>query len=240
LAAYDFDLEFLQSIAFHIFQFWSVLNTAGDTWWLSQLSLTHLATHELRDFKQTLEPTQRKQLENIIYTISPAEHFDRRRPQQTWNSVVEFIKRHHRRLSSRRFEDVWKFFGIALDQKIESRFLGSLRLIIHAILSNTRHSDYEKNAISLRKEMLGEREVITIQYSSNVSYVDPETLLEIEQRFRIPSLSADGWHFGLFLIGVHARILGGYIEIDPACRREFNYGPFAYLVRVPVPETAHD
>ena len=69
-----------------------------------------------------------------------------------------------------------------------------------------------------------------------MSYLDPDTISEIEQKFRKPALSGDGWHFGLFLIGVHARLLGGDIQINPDCRKDFDNAPFSYMVRIPIPE----
>ena len=239
-AAYELDIEFLQSIAFHISQYWKTLSTVDDAWWLSQLSLTHLATHELRDFKETLDSPQRHALENIIYTISPAEHFNQNH-EQKWTAFLNFVRRQHNRLASPDlFDKIWVIDGIDGDETISNRFLGSLRLIVHSMLSNTRHSEYTKNKIHIEKQVSGVNSVISIKYESRVSFVDPDSLVDLERRFSVPALSADGWHFGLFLIGVHARLLGGDVEIDPGCKVDFNYSPFSYIVRVAVPEAKHD
>ena len=96
-AAYDLYISFLQSISFHIFEYWRVINSSGDAWWLSQLSLTHLATHELRDFKKySLALEKRKQLENIIYTISPSEFYSKNM-KFNWGHFLKFIQRLHKR-----------------------------------------------------------------------------------------------------------------------------------------------
>jgi hypothetical protein len=239
-AAYELDIEFLQSMAFYIAQFWKSASSVDDAWWLSQLSLTHLATHELRDFKDTLDPAHRKALEHIVYTISPAEHYHRG-GETSWSHLMNFIRRLHNKMAPpETFSDIWRFVGFSETEKISARLLGSLRLIAHAVLSNTRHSDYSRNSITLSLSEHGAGRIVTVEYRSNVSYVDPETLEEIEKRFSTPALSSDGWHFGLFLIGVHARVLGGDIEIDPFCRREVDYAPFCYMVRIPIPEVEHD
>lgn len=239
-AAYELDIEFLQSMAFYVSQHWKSVSSVDDAWWLSQLSLTHLATHELRDFKETLDPAHRRALEHIVYTISPAEHFHKG-GETTWASLLNFVRRQHNKIASpETLYDVWKISGFDENEKIGARLLGSLRLIVHAVLSNTRHSDYARNSITITLSRGGAGRIVTVEYRSNVSYVDPETLEEIEKRFSMPALSSDGWHFGLFLIGVHARVLGGDIEIDPSCRKEVDYSPFAYMVRIPIPEAQND
>ena len=239
-AAYELDISFLQSISFHIFEYWRVINSSGDAWWLSQLSLTHLATHELRDFKESLAPEKRKQLENIIYTISPSEFYSKNM-KFNWGHFLKFIQRLHKR-SARHdpeslFDRVWRVDNIDATQPLGSRFLGSLRLILECVVNNAKkHSEYSLNNIEICLSSPGKGRVITIIYRSNINYIDPQTLEEIERRFVTPALSADGWHFGLFLVGVHARLLGGDIEIDPVCKKSFNYGPFAYMVRIPLAE----
>ena len=127
--------------------------------------------------------------------------------------------------------------NIDATQPLGSRFLGSLRLILECVVNNAKkHSEYSLNNIEICLSSPGKGRVITIIYRSNINYIDPQTLEEIERRFVTPALSADGWHFGLFLVGVHARLLGGDIEIDPVCKKSFNYGPFAYMVQIPLAE----
>ena len=240
-AAYELDIEFLRSAAFHVAEFWKTINSAGDTWWLSQLSLTHLATHELRDFKETLDPERQRSLENILYTISPTDQYSESRTL-TWQSFLDFVHSAHNRLApTERFADIWKIHGIHPDRGLSPRFLSSLRLIVLSILSNTKHSDYSHNRIFVRSiSTPSGGAVMEITYDSCVNYIDPDTLREIEERFRVPALSGDGWHFGLFLLGVHARLLGGDIEILPDCKREYDYAPFSYRVRVPLEEIQSD
>jgi hypothetical protein len=239
-AAYELDIGFLERVAFLISQYWSSLTSAGDTWWLSQLSLTHLATHELRDFKETLDLKQKKILEGIISTIAPTEHYSANK-DLSWNHFFKYLRRAHGKLlGSKYFYEIWQVQGIEPSDPISSRFLGSLKLIVQCILNNTRHSDYKQNRISLKRDKVGQKEIVIIEYRSMVNYLDPETIVEVERRFIQPSLSSDGWHFGLFLIGVHARLLGGDVAIDPDCRKEFDNAPFSYIVRFPIPEADND
>lgn len=238
-AAYGPDIEFLQGVAFHLAQFWGSLGRRDDAWWLSQLSLTHLATHELRDFKETLKAPQKQVLENIVSTISTRDYFEEKR--QTWDDFLSFIEKSHSRLlSEERFLEIWSFEGIDADAEIDSRFLGSLRVIVVCILNNTKHSIYVKNRIRLVRERRAEASVVTITYDSKVNYFTLESIQEFERRFSEPTLSADGWHFGLFLIGVHSRLLGGDIEINPDCKKEIGSGPFSYMVRLIEPSPIHD
>lgn len=237
-AAYEMDTQFLQSIAFHIQQFLNAMNTSGDAWWLSQLSLTHMATHELRDFKETLDSKQRKALEGIIHVISPAEHLDLA-GGSNWAVFLNFIRKLHNRrprVAPNEFESIWTIDGIIPTDPIGERYVSSLKLIAQSLMSNTQHSEYTSNKISVVKSAVGGREVVTIDYNSVVSYLAPETLDEIDRRFTEPAMTGNGWHFGLFLIGVHSRLLGGGVEINPACRKEFDCAPFGFRVRIPLPE----
>ncbi len=171
-AAFELDVEFLQRVSFHTFQFWKALTTSGDAWWLSQLSLTHLATHELKDFKNSLNSRQRKELSNIIDTISPAEHFKNSAPVR-WSDFTRFLVRAHNRISRKEtFEKIWSIDGLEAEGRISPRFLGSLRLIIQSMLSNVRHSDYERNNISVKLRKINGNKSLEILYRSNVSFVD--------------------------------------------------------------------
>ncbi|WP_445372104.1 hypothetical protein ACH518_05045 [Methylomonas sp. HW2-6] len=228
-SAFELDIEYVKNISFLVTQYLELLHSSDDNWWLSQLSFTHLATHELKDFTNLLNSTQQERLSKILYFLSPDNIFSYKSDLK-WGTLFQDIESYHRRLTRCSLNQIWTISGIDPDWQISSRLLNSLRLIILSILNNTKHSVYESNRIVLEYCQDDIRlPEYRITYYSKVSYIDPERLLTL---FNEPTVS-DGWHFGLFLIGVHTRLLGGQIEIDPDCMKDVDFSPFTYRIRLP-------
>lgn len=231
-AAFEFDADYVKSISYLVSQYLDILGSGQDSWWLSHLSFTHLATHELKDFKQSLNTTQQERLERIIYTLSPQNLYSTAKGSSL-GEVVELMRQAHLRLASHiPFESIWKYPEASLGIKLSQRFISSLYLILLSILNNTRHSKYETDSISISLiEYSQQPLVLRVDYSSGYAVVDPEELVGM---FDVPNINSDGWHFGLFLIGVHCRLLGGHVEVNPECCRDEDYAKFSFRIDLPV------
>jgi hypothetical protein len=231
-AAFEFDVEYVKGISYLVSQYLDTQGAAQDSWWLSHLSFTHLATHELKDFKLSLNATQQERLERIIYTLSPQSLFSRAR-STTLGDIVEQMKQAHLRQSAHvKFDKVWRMVSLDFSRIVSGRFASSLYLILLSVLNNTRHSKYETDSIELELQTANHQaDILRISYCSGSAVVDPES---IGGMFDVPNINSDGWHFGLFLIGVHSRLLGGHVEVDPDCRKEEDYSKFSFRVNLPI------
>ncbi|MFO1359536.1 hypothetical protein [Plasticicumulans sp.] len=230
-SAFEFDEDYIKKISFLITQYLDLKHTSQDGWWLSQLSFTHLATHELKEFKDRLNTTQQSQLEQIIFTLSPNK-YDDSKEKVNWDMILKTIRKEHAKLTQKiHFEEIWCIENISPQIEISERFAASLKLIILSIINNTKHSIYERNKISLKRcNTPNNKQAIQLTYNSNSSCIDPD---KISSLFNYPNINSDGWHFGLFLIGVHVRLLGGLVEVNPDCMKEEEFSPFSYRVTIP-------
>lgn len=231
-AAFEFDVDYVKSISYLVSQYLDILGSGQDSWWLSHLSFTHLATHELKDFKQSLNTTQQERLERIIYTLSPQNLYSSAKGS-TLGEVIELMRQAHSRMTAQiQFDSVWKYPASAGDIRLPQRFISSLYLILLSVLNNTRHSKYETDVISVTLvEYSRQPLVLRVDYSSGYAVVDPENLVGM---FDVPNINSDGWHFGLFLIGVHCRLLGGHVEVNPECYRDDDYAKFSFRIDLPI------
>ena len=231
-SAFEGDEEYIRTLSFLISQFWSVVHTSTDRYWLSRLSFTHLAMHELEEFRRTLGPKGQKDLSQIVSTLSVADFSDSDR--STLFDAHIFTKKEVKRLCPQADPDeVVMGPSEARRVRLSPAMNASLRLILQSIVSNAqKHSRLESDRIETTMVRRPAKEPVEIQikYASAASYVDPE---EAERFFYRPVQDRESLHFGLFLIGAHARLLGGTIAIDPACLKPTRYGPLRYIVRIP-------
>lgn len=231
-AAFEFDVEFVKSISYLVSQYLDILGSSQDSWWLSHLSFTHLATHELKDFKLSLNTTQQERLERIIYTLSPQNLYSTAKGS-TLSEVIELMRQAHSRMTSQvSFDSIWRCPSDVDGVKLSQRFISSLYLILLSILNNTKHSKYETDSIEISLiESSHQPLALRIDYASGYAVVDPEELIGM---FDVPNINSEGWHFGLFLIGVHCRLLGGHVEVNPECCRDEDYAKFSFRIDLPI------
>ncbi|MDU8927672.1 hypothetical protein RXV86_09775 [Alisedimentitalea sp. MJ-SS2] len=233
-SAFELDDTFIVTMAFLMTQAWAAVHSSADRYWLSQISFTHLATHELADFRRSLEPRHQESLDSIVDTLSTAQ-FGLKEESSTLFEAILFAESRAKELDPSCDPKSILVTTPAASRKVllDAQFAASLRVIFDSIIRNAhKHSHLAKDRVSIdviEAPGAGRGEIL-IEYSSNSSPADPD---DAKFFFYRPLQDSDGLHFGMFLIGAHVRLLGGHVEVHRNCLKSTGYGPLRFLVRLP-------
>jgi hypothetical protein len=136
------------------------------------------------------------------------------------------------------------------DQRIHSVFdghipedfpftdLASIVVIMDSIWENiTKNSKLKENRILLRSaaQPFAKKRVLTIHWIAPTRL--PESINR-DELFLRPLLSDEGPHYGFFLIGVHARLLGGHVEFEDFSAPSRGFAIRAFIPYDPVTDRA--
>ena len=243
------DLEFLKSCGAVLSDLLTRMDSSGDRAGLSEIAVTHLHTHAIKDMIMKWQPGDAQGASTIV------ERLQRRiLPKKdsqplvaettlslhasTIDTVQDLNRGINRMLDDRRSAVVserpieeLRWGSIPPDFPLAD--LSSLVVIIGSILDNIKahsllaHTNLE---MSVQRGPASVGKVLSIVWKSERPLpqdIDRDTVC------LAPIHRVDGPHFGLFLIGVHARLLGGTVEFSENRLRNGTPGPFRLHVWIP-------
>ena len=232
-SAFEADEGFINTASFLVSQAWALIYGGTDRYWLSQVSFTHLATHELIDFRRSLGESEKKQFDRVVETLTFSSN-DYKEMEESLFDIQLFAQSNIKELCP--YGDVSKIIKWPKELrsiKLSAAAAGALRAIFDCMVRNAaEHSNIETDLITtsiVKAPGRGKCELL-ITYESRVAPADPD---DASFFFYRPLRDADGLHFGLFLIGAHVRLIGGHVSVSDRCLRKLGYGPLRFAIRIP-------
>lgn len=224
------ELQFLEDCGDLLSDFLTRLETVGDGQGLAVVAETHVEVHAIKTRLMTWRPDQpaaavtlltqlKRKLVNRARTGRKGSGKAGDTGFTLGDSVAKFNK-----VWRARFEAHLAGVGsdvpvtIVLRGKVPKDFpterLASLEVIMDSVWHNMiKYSAVQRNrcALSSEVEAFGTSSVLKFEWNA------PSNLPPKVDRDRLllqPAVGADGLHFGFFLIGVHARLMGGHVELE--------------------------
>ncbi|MBF0098781.1 MAG: hypothetical protein HQM04_09015 [Magnetococcales bacterium] len=233
------DRMFVRTICKAFSDYYTGLQVFTDTNSLSSLSFRHIAFHRAEGFAAKLGDDALKQDFRMI--INSLENpYDRCVALQGvgfyLRSVVDELRDYA--ISIQQSIDPINIVenNVPGDVQISSSFAESLRVIGISLLDNARqHSVLDKEKVSFRYLKTTHRKFFKGELSIEYKSRSMISASKSDQAFLVPiSAEVTGGqrtHLGLFLIGVHARLLGGVCHVYEA---KESVHLFNFVIRLPV------
>jgi hypothetical protein len=253
--AFGYELDFLKDCAAIISDYLSRLEAIGDRFGLATMAETQIQIHRIKSFILSWTPPKSTQIdlseeaqhavyickrlkEGLVRQSVPRTRIDFAGAKVAFgsqNSVRQFNRILHDKVRS-------YLTDTGSDQRLNSVFdgqipesfpftdLSSVVVIMDSIWENiTKNSKLKENRIVLRNaaQPFAKKRVLTIHWIAPTRLPDS---INRDELFLQPLLSNDGPHYGFFLIGVHARLLGGHVELE-----EFSAPARGFAVRAFIP-----
>jgi hypothetical protein len=239
--AFGYELDFLTDCAAIISDYLSRLEAIGDRFGLATMADTQIQIHRIKSFILSWTPPSQPtadlpdEAQHAVYICKRLKEGLVQQSVQDPRTRIDFAGakvtfdsqnsvRHFNRILHDKVNSYLKDTGS--DQRINSVFdgeipasfpftdLSSIVVIMDSIWENiTKNSKLKENRIVLRDaaQPFATKRVLTIHWVAPTRLPDSINRDEI---FLRPILSNDGPHYGFFLIGVHARLLGGHVELE--------------------------
>jgi two-component sensor histidine kinase len=236
------ELLYCQAVARLLSEFYDVALKTSDSAWLPKISMSHIVYHRIQKVRR-----DHAELENILDFIeSPIRKVERvadGEGEQTLANIVERVERGVFGLSATNFR---KLVTCKSDKNILIRkdAASSIAIIVETLIENCRtHASVDKDSIEitittrsgLPPGSCGTDEdlQIRIAYQARVA----RQQLDLLDKLTIAPVWQDEdrtYHFGLFLLGAHARLLGGvtYVDTEPLPGRKSR--PVRIIVILPL------
>ncbi len=244
--AFDAEISFFRSVIGLFNQFFRLISQISDSEWLSRLSFTHFATHRLENFERSLDDTQKFELRQILERLNSAYSS----AQLSNNSGTAKTKCFLRNIlsyarglqKSDEKVDIIRVTGDVPD-RLPLPFERSFEVILKSLIDNAkRHSKLEEDNLEIRfssKHFDGavsaKHPYVEVHYRASRGSIE-EHEIESFTVSPIPDPDGETIHLGLFLIGVHTRLLGGVIDIKRPCEGE-SATMLEMSVRLPLTES---
>lgn len=242
--AFDRDLDFCIQVAQIFAGMVSGITRASDAAWLPRLSFIHFAAHRIEKFKRPdiagSIPGLRSTLEQLEKHLSPdyVEPAAAKRISLTevLNGVGRFIQRYKLGVS---ISSVVSVRG-SVPTSISAMTAHSLEVILENLIENLcQHSSTKDQIVLLfgsnwrASEAWRRRPFVTISY---VAKKGRRFLTDIDHAGFAPVWSErdSTYHIGMYLIGVHARLLGGHMWVDNFPNIDARIRQFRLFIQIPL------
>jgi hypothetical protein len=242
--ALEKEVDFCSSIAAIFAQFFEAILLSSDAAWIPLLALQHYKAHQLIKLKRSRNISERQLARKIDEMVKPfgGMTYDEADPPIRLRDVVIRTRRFARHLLSSTSKVAAKRVVVtrgAGKLAFSGRSAASIQLILSTLVENAKqHSRLGRERICIRDigtgvacaEQVGGK-FLEISYSSLMSRE-----LKVLQRVGISPIwsSVDRTHhFGMFLIGLHTRMLGGQLYVDTACKESARTKRFRIVVHLP-------
>jgi hypothetical protein len=236
------ELLYCQAVARLLGEFYDVALKTSDSGWLPKISMSHIVYHRIQKVRR-----DHAGLGNILDFIeSPIRKVDKKiqsEGEQTLTEIVERVERDIFGLSAKNFR---RLVRCNFDKNILIReeAAASIAIIIETLIENCRtHASVEKDNIEITLTTRSglppgscgtdEDLQIRIAYEARVA----RQQLDLLDKLTIAPVWQDEdrtYHFGMFLLGAHARLLGGvtYVDTEPLPGRKSR--PVRIIVILPL------
>jgi two-component sensor histidine kinase len=227
IRAFDHDLHFFANVVHAFSDYFKIVRTWNDAEWLSRLSFRHINQHRIEEFRGTLDGSQREAFEGIVSSLEvpyQAEESVSAADAASIQALAEALAQHAKDAQKTRNPRNVVIAQIGTESVVSHTFAASVRAIVYDLVENSKtHAYLKKDRISItefgpsiesRHQHLAE---LDIEYRTS-GIVEAQLL---DQAFLVPIRDDENdygptHHLGLFLIGVHARLLGGIVYVNDA------------------------
>jgi hypothetical protein len=249
--AFDMDLQYCHQLADLLGEYLDIIYRSSDAGWLPRLSFIHFSAHGLEKVKRKLNTRKRQKqsrsvqvdvsdLDRLKYQLSP-DFIDPYRDRiETTADFLDAIKRHLKAVSQDKLPP--SFFSIKgnFPRALPAKFAHSLQVILENTIENANNHDHFQGRLSLTCEpVFGNQSQFDSMPSMVIEY------RSMAGRVSVGNLSALGiaprwdemdqtYHLGMFLIGVHVRLLGGTMWVDRQPRGNSQVRQFRFVIQVPL------
>jgi len=214
--AFDADISFIQFSCLHISNLVRRVELANDVAWLSQLAFLHGARHTLENIENRLARVDRDLHQLVRSTIKrysglqqgPKGKGGQQTVRQLLRKAIMMLPEHARPPQSVPVHVAPMVLKTKVPQDHETAFLE----IMDTLLTNAhRHAslDWEHFDFVVHSSSCGTPNVLEVRYANNDARVVGEMLARAFVS-PIPGQQGRTYHFGLFLVGVHSRMIGGF------------------------------
>ena len=245
-AAFDNDIEFIDSIVKMFIDFYGQINAIKDAEWLSKMSFKHINYHKLMEFARKLDIDKREELQAIILDYEGKEEMiDEKeiKKQYMMSEILADINYYAvNLLINKNKRNIVKVNGDVIFN-VPKSFAVSFKLIMTSLIDNSdRHSDLRRDKFIVSIYDKPSNVIDEVKYSELYIIYKSIKLVEkdvAEKLFISPFYKSDyefdeaGVRYGMFLIGVHARLLGGSVTISGLESQE-NEIPLNVIIRLPI------
>jgi hypothetical protein len=244
--AFDMDIQFCHQMAEMLGEYIGIVDRSSDAGWLPRLSYFQYASHRIekvrREVSRNSSAAIQTTLDFIAERLSPNyidPHKDRKvRFSALLAGVRSFIQSKEKAALSQNSE----FFTVlgSLPTSLPAKVAHSLQVILENILENADvHDGFSGNLTITCSSILQEANdgvglrKLAIQYRSRKArfFASALSLVGIAPRWEGEDNS---YHLGMFLVGVHVRLLGGTMWLDRSTRGSNRSRPFRLVIEIPL------
>lgn len=236
--AFDRDLKFIDGLARQLGDFVDIITRSSDAGWLPRLSFIHFAAHRLEELKRALvdhphvlKAVSGAQQKMSVDYIDPAD-----RAKQATTALLEKIQEFTKQVladDKKVWQEILKIAG-NIPETISQRQAHSLEVILENLIENASAHDSMRWVMNLSFGLGPDGAPrLTIDYSPPDAWLLPEDT----DRFGIAPRwdAADStYRLGMFLAGVHVRLLGGVMWVDQAKSEANGSVAFRYVIQIPL------
>ena len=246
--AFDMNIQFCHQLSQMLGGFTEILDRSSDAGWLPRLSFFQFAAHRIEQVRREIIRHKRVHIDTLLTLME-----DRLSP-----NYIEPHRQQGMRVT-KFFSEVEKFI-IGLDSTrsrskdffvregsfpatIAARTAHSLQVILENIIENADEHDGFAGQLAIRCAPARDPETLDasvraleIEYSARKARFNLTALSEVGIA---PRWNAEGasYHLGMFLVGVHVRLLGGTIWFQRSANSSPGPAPsFRMLIQVPIPD----
>jgi hypothetical protein len=263
--AFAHELDFLTDCAAIISDYLSRLEAISDRFGLATMAETQIQIHRIKSFilgwtpPNPTETDLPDEAQNAVYICKRLKEGLVRQSVRDLRTRIDFAGarvafesqnsvRQFNRILHDKVHSYLKDTGS--DQRINSVFdgqipkhfpftdLSSIVVIMDSIWENiTTNSKLKENRITLkdRPQPFAKKRVLTIHWIAPTRLPDS---INRDELFLRPLQSEGGPHYGFFLIGVHARLLGGHVELEEFLAPARGFALRAFIPYDPVDDGA--
>jgi hypothetical protein len=232
------DLKFIKGLAHQIGDFVDIITRSSDAGWLPRLSFMQFATHGLGKLRVSLEayPEALNAVSGALEKMSVDYIDPDNQTAQPTDVLLASIEGFTTRILADRRKSWQEVLNVSgeVPKTISTRQAHSLEVILENLIENTRSHDSMRWAISLvfDRDASQARRLI-------ISYAPPEVWLlpEDTDRFGVAprwDAARSIYHLGMFLAGVHVRLLGGVMWVDQTRSETNGSVAFRYVIQIPL------
>jgi hypothetical protein len=238
--AFGYELDFLTDCAAIMSEYLSRLEAVGDRFGLATMADTQIQIHRIKSFILDWTPPNPRvnlphEAQQAVYICKRLKEGLVRQSVQGPQMRIDFAGakiafdsqtsvRHFNRVLHEKVRSYLKDTGS--DQRSNSVFdgqiptdfpvadLSSIVVIMDSIWENiTKNSKLKENRIVLNDvaQPFAKKRVLTIKWIAPTRLPDS---INKDELFLRPLMSSEGPHYGFFLVGAHARLLGGHVELE--------------------------
>lgn len=242
------ELVYCQALARLLTDFYDVALKTSDSGWLPKISMSHIVYHRIQKIRRD-HPELTQILNFIANPIQIANKPGYEEAHDRLTDIINGLNSGIAGISDKQFRKLVRN-NIPDDILIRGETASSIAIILETLIENCRiHANVDKDEIEISlvtgagqpvKELQEDAGVqLQISYKARIARQN----LDLLDRLTISPVWEDEdqtYHFGMFLVGAHARLLGGvtYVDTDPLPGRDSR--PVRVIINLPLaPLAAH-